>query len=522
MGGMTESSFGVTGYTLLIAYMAFMVACGAYFARRQRVLSDFFLGGRSIPAWAVLLAIVATETSSVTFVGTPAMSFWGDCSFLQLVFGYCIARVILAIFFVPAFRGGELFTIYQHLGHTYGPGVQRLAGVFFFVTKVLAAGVRHYCAALVLQVVTGWDPLTSVVVMGVISLAYCVMGGLSAVIWTEVVQMLIMLTGAIIALVVMIQSVPSLPDAWNLAVETGRMDVFNFDHPFSTTGYNFWNGLIGGTFLSLASHGADQDLVQRLLACKSLRGAKGAMVGSGLLVLVQFGLFLVIGVLLFGFYASQVDRVIVQPEGAESPTAEITYETSTPRPAGVGERVLVLDKRDDIFPRFILQQLSPLVAALVIAAIFAAAMSSTASALNSLASTTMTDFIRPLRKKASTEAADLKLSRMLTVGWCAVLMLVAYLSKESDSILQTALAVASFTFGSLLGAFLLSIFTHCRNAAGTAVGMLLGLLAALVLAFVLQDAVHWTWRIPVASAITMASGLIGSWVAPGKPAEIES
>ena len=507
----TTAQFGMMGYSLLVAYILFMIGCGVYFARQQRGLSDYFLGGRSIPAWAVLLAVVATETSSVTFVGTPSMSFWGDCSFLQLVFGYCVARVILAFRFLPAFMTGELFTIYEHLGRTHGPGIQRLAGVFFFVTKALAAGVRHYCAALVLQVVTGWNPITSIVVMGAVSLIYTVLGGLSAVVWTEVVQMIIMILGAVISLIVIVDKLPDVSAAISFAADAGKFHVFNFGNPFGQLGYNFWNGLIGGTFLTLASHGSDQDLVQRLLACKSLRGAKGAIIGSGVLVLVQFALFLVVGALMYSFYAGEVQGVSVTPPGANAPSAEIIYESSPfPESSATRSGTLEFTQNDHIFPYFIVQQLPPLVAAFVIAAIFAAAMSSTASALNSLASTTITDFIRPMRKHAVDEEQDLRLSRLLTVGWCIVLMVVAYLSMGSQSILETALGVATFTFGSLLGAFLLAIFTPCRNPLGTAVGMLLGVVVAVILASNadLKAAVHWTWRIPIATTITMICGTL--------------
>ena len=520
MNDFAGNQFGLTGISLLGVYMAFMIGCGIYFARRQRGLSDFFLGGRSIPAWAVLLAIVATETSSVTFVGTPSMSFWGDCSFLQLVFGYCVARVILALRFIPLFLTGELFTIYQHLGKAYGPGVQRLAGVLFFVTKALAAGVRHYCAALVLQIVTGWHPVVSIVVMGLVSLIYTGLGGLSAVVWTEVVQMIIMLSGAVVALIVMVLSLPSLSDAIAYAAEAGRFHLFNLGSPFALN-YNLWNGLIGGTFLCLASHGADQDLVQRLLACKSERGAKFAMVSSGALVLVQFALFLFIGAMLFSYHAGQHESVAFQPSDSAAPEQVIVYEDSPVHPE-TATGTLMFESRDGVFPHFIVSRLSPLVAAFVIAAIFAAAMSSTASALNSLASTTMTDFVQPLRKREVSERADLVLSRILTCVWCVVIMVVAFLSMGSKGILETALAVASFTFGSLLGAFLLAVFTRCRHAAGTAVGMLLGVLVAIVLAFVLDEVVHWTWRIPIAASITVASGFVGAMIAPEPPQTVPS
>jgi len=461
---------------IIAVYMGVLLCVGAWIARRQKNLRDYFLGGRSIPAWAVLLAVVATETSSVTYVGTPSIAYSGSMTFLQLVLGFVAARVILAVYFLPAFFREEIYTIYAHLGKRFGVEVQRVAGLFFFVTRALAAGVRHYCAALVLFTVTDWSMTISILLMGLVSLVYTVLGGLSAVIWTEVFQMLVMLAGAGIAF---FQILHLLPGGWerfvDIASEAGKFQVFDLSSPFRLS-YTFWSGLIGGTFLTLASHGADQDLVQRLLSCKSLRGAKCAIIGSGLLVFAQFTFFLLIGAMLYVFY----------PEP----------------PAG-------LEKSDQIFPYFIRTQFNPLVGGLVIAAIFAAAMSSTASALNSLSATTVTDFIRPLFGDTLDPNREIRWSRWVTVTWCVLLMAIAYGAQGSTNILETGLKVTTFTYGSLLGSFLLAIFTSVRSQRAVTIGMCAGVIAVLVVYRLFHSYIFWVWYIPLAVLVTcVLTGLL--------------
>ncbi|MFH1743258.1 MAG: sodium:solute symporter [bacterium] len=454
---------------IIVVYMLILLAVGGWIARRQSNLRDYFLGGRNIPAWAVMLAVVATETSSVTFVGTPSMAYSGSMVFLQLVLGFFVARIIIALYFLPAFFQEEIYTIYAHLGKRFGTEVQRAAGLFFFVTRALAAGVRHYCAALVLFTVTDWSMGISILVMGLISLVYTVLGGLSAVIWTEVFQMAVMIVGAVAAFIHLLGLIPGGWDRLvDVAGEAGKLHIFDFGSPFKLS-YTFWSGLIGGMFLSLASHGADQDLVQRLLSCKSLRGAKLAIVGSGILVFVQFTLFLVIGVMLFVFYSNQ------PPD---------------------------LAKTDQIFPYFVKTEFNPFLGGVVIAAIFAAAMSSTASALNSLSATTMSDFLRPLSGEVTDERRDLRLSRWVTVGWCIVLMAVAYGARGSTNILETGLKVATFTYGSLLGAFLLAIFTPVRAQRAITLGMCAGSLVVLGAYGMFREFIFWPWYIPMAVLVT--------------------
>jgi solute:Na+ symporter, SSS family len=460
---------------ILVSYFCLLILIGVYCSRKQKNLADFFLASRTIPAWAALAAIVATETSAITFIGAPAISFvdGGDFSFLQFAFGLIIARVILAIYFLPKFFEHEIVTIYEYLGIRFGKSVQYVAGYFFFVTRALAAGVRHYAAALVLTSITGIDLLPSILITGVISLIYSILGGLSAVIWTEVFQFGIMIAGAVLALLTLSDLVPGgIPEIVAIANANGKLTVLHWD--WSGTGaYSFFAGLLGGTFLSLGTHGADQDVVQRLLSCKNLRSARIAIVGSGLFVFIQFAFFLFLGISLYALYGGL-------PEG--------------------------LQKTDEIFPHFIKTAMSPAAGALVIAAVLSAALSSTASALNSLSSTAVQDFVPLLFKTTPSDAKLIWISRGFTLFWIFVLMLIAFIAQNSKSILDTGLSIPSLTYGSLLAAFLLGIFTPIRKQTWIIVSMLLGLLVVLGLHYA---GIHWTWFVPsgTLTSITAAMGL---------------
>lgn len=484
-------------YFILILYFLVLILIGVFFSRRQKDIADFFLAGRSIPAWAALAAIVATETSAITFIGTPAMTFaeGGDFSFLQFVFGYIVARVILAVFFLPKFFEHEIVTIYEYLGRRFGRPVQLTAGQFFFLTRALAAGVRHYAAALVLTGITGIDIITSILVTGIISVGYAFLGGLAAVIWTEVFQFGIMITGAGLALYTLCELIPGgFATILQQAMDQGKFTFIHWD--WSSTGsFAFFGGIFGGTCLSLASHGADQDVVQRLLSCKSLRSAKAAIIGSGIFVFLQFAFFLLLGAALSTYYNGTL------PQG--------------------------LSKNDEILPYFITHSMSTVAGAVVIAAVLSAALSSTASALNSLSSTAVQDFVSVYYKTKPDNQTLVRLSRGFTLFWMGILILIAFCAKGSESILQTGLAIPSLTYGSLLAAFLLGIFTTIHNQRAIIAGML-GSTAIVVfcklaglmyprlqqaMGFDLSwlqtlGAIPWTWYVPLG---LVTSGLI-AWV----------
>jgi SSS family transporter len=453
-----------TGYTVIVLYLLILVGIGWWCSRKQNSLSDFLLAGRNIPAWAALAAVVATETSAVTFIGAPAISFkeGGDLSFLQVILGYVFARFIIAFVFLPKFFEHELVTIYQYLGKVFGVGAQRTAGIFFFITRALAAGVRHYAAALVVSAVIEVDLTFAIVVTGFVSLVYAWLGGLSAVIWTEVFQFLVMMAGAVMAFCYLLDVIPG---GWNEVVQTGseagKFAMLHWDWGVVSP-YYFFAGMLGGFCLNLASHGADQDLVQRLLSCRGLRSAQSAMILSGFVVFVQFAFFLVIGVMLYTHYGTLPDE---------------------------------LEKTDQILPYFVMQTMPSAAAAVVIAAILSAALSSTASALNSLSSTAVTDFVVAFQKEEPSQTMLVNASRWFTVFWTIVLVIIAILAQNSESILDTGLSIPSYTYGSLLG-----IFTPVRNATALIIAMIVGVVIVLGLSF---NDVHWTWFVPAGAMTTV-------------------
>ncbi|MBI1391080.1 MAG: sodium/solute symporter [bacterium] len=473
----------LTGYCILAAYLFGLLGIGVYFSRRQRSVSDFFVAGRSIPAWAALAAIVATETSAVTFIGAPAMTFnaGGDFSFLQIILGYILARAVIAAYFLPKFFEHEIVTIYQYLGRRFGARVQRASGYFFFFTRAMAAGVRHFAAAVVIQAMTGWDVVTAIWVTGVFSLFYAALGGLSAVIWTEVAQFTVMILGGLFIFTFLSSTIDGgLPAIIQAGAEQGKFTIFHWDW----SGKGFLIGLLGGFTLNLATHGADQDLVQRLLSCRDLRSARVAMVASGFVVFALFAFLLFVGVMFSVFYGGL-------PEG--------------------------LKEAHEILPYFSVHEMSPAAGAFVLAAVLSAAMSSTASALNSLSSTTVTDFILPYWAERLDDRARVRLSRGITLGWTLVLITIALVSSTFEkNILDLALSVPSFTFGSLLAMFLLGIFTRFQNQRAAVAGMVIGVAPVIALS---AGGFYWTWFVPAGACSSIAAAYVIDlfWKEPSPP-----
>lgn len=474
-----------TGYLILFLYLAILVGIGVWCSRRQSSIQDFFVAGRNMPAWAALAAIVATETSAVTFIGAPAQSFveGGDFWFLQVVMGYILSRFVLSYFFLPKFFEHEIVTIYQFLGRRFGKEVQKTSGVFFFITRAMAAGVRHFAAAVVIQAMTGWDVTTAIIVTGVIAVLYSVMGGLAAVIWTEVIQFAVMMLGGLFVCFYIMNTIPGgLPSIIEYGASAGKFEIIHW----TMGGKGFLLGLIGGFCLNLASHGSDQDTVQRLLSCRNLRSAQWAMVLSGGVVFILFSFLLFVGVMLNRFYDGAL------PEG--------------------------VTKANQILPFFAVDVMPPAAGAFVLAAILSAAMSSTASALNSLSSTTITDFVVPSMKEQLSDAKLVMLSRGFTVLWMIVLVGIALISSTlQENILDLALSIPSYTFGSLLAAFVLGIFTPLRNQRAVTIGMILGVFAVIAVAF---SNFHWTVWVPSGALTATVCALIFDKLLPTNNAQI--
>jgi SSS family transporter len=452
------------------------VAAGFFFAKRQTTTRNYFLASHDVPWWAIAASIVATETSTVTFISVPGIAWarGGDFRFLQLVLGYVVARLIIAAVFVPWYFRGELVTVYELLQTRFAPSVKALAASLFVVMRTIADGVRLLLTAYVLAALVSHLGVTgAIVALGVVMTLFTLIGGIEAIVWIEVVQFLIYVGGAVAAAVVLIGHV-GFDHAIALGAAAEKFRLFDFDFDLTKT-YTFWSGLIGGTFLTMSTHGTDQYMVQRYLCTDRPRSAAKAVITSGFVVLVQFVFFLFIGVLLFAFYGA---------------TAPVTAS-------------------DQIFPHFIANHLPPGLSGLVVAAILAAAMS---SSLSAIASTVVADLLRPRGEQRA-----MRLSRIVIVlaGVAQIVVGIA-LQYTTRSALGTALAVASLINGPILGVFFLGA-TRRASTVSALSGMIAGILAVSAVAFATK--VAWPWYAVVGSVVTFVVGMIATWISTGRSAD---
>ncbi len=481
---------------IIVVYLLGTLGVGWWFSRKQRNIRDYFLSDNNAPWWALMGSIVATETSTVTFISVPAFAFaanaggvGGNFTFLQLVIGYLIGRLVIVALFIPLYFKGELFTVYQILDQRFGGRVKRTAAALFLITRSIADGIRLFLTAIVLVALTGWNDPVSILLIGGVTIAYTYLGGMAAVIWTDAIQLVVYLVGAVVAALVLLGKIPGgWPEVVAVGNEFHKFNLFDFTFDLSR-GYTFWSGVIGGAFLTTATHGTDQLMVQRYLCAKNARQATLALLTSGVVILAQFVLFLIIGLMLFVFYQK---------------TAGLPPEVAA--------------KADRVFPHFIVTQLPNGLIGLVVAAIFAAAMSTLSSSLNSLSATAVTDFYRPLFAPNKTDGHYLKVSRVLTAVWGGVQIVVAMIAIAMQGRgVDAVLAVASFTNGPVLGLFLLSTLTRRVGPRGALVGVVTGVVCmALVW---LQLKVSWQWYVLIGSLITFVSGSVASALGEPRPAK---
>ena len=468
---------------IVVAYLLGVTALGIHFRRGQQNARDYFLGGRTAPWWALALSIVATETSTLTIIGTPAISYGGNLTFLQWIFGYLIGRLLIVLLLLPGYFRGEFFTAYALIEKRFGQKMRAVAASTFLITRGLAEGVRVSAIALVISVVLGTSERLAVFIVIALTVLYTFEGGMKAVIWTDVAQLCVYLTGSAVAFFVLLHKIPG---GWSEITQTAavaghKLQVLDFSWNLATK-YTFWSGLIGGAFLTMASHGTDQIIVQRLLAAKSRGDASKALLTSGVIVLVQFTIFLLIGVLLF---------VFAQHAPLLAP----------------GERA------DRILPLFLAREMPTGLAGLLLASIIAVAMSNASGALNSLAASSVLDFAA-LCAQTADPARLLRLSRTLTLAWGVVLICFGLV--KWGPVLEAGLTVASLPFGSLLGLFLLGTLDRRASAGGALTGMIAGLAAVL---FVFRfTTVAYTWYVLIGSCVTFAVGALASRVRSNDPA----
>jgi solute:Na+ symporter, SSS family len=465
---------------VILTYLLGITWFGARFRRGQKSLRDYFLGGRTAPWWAISLSIVSAETSTLTIVGTPALAFAGNLGFLQIVLGYLAARIVISALFLPHYFRGEMFTAYELMRRRFGERIRKLTASIFLVTRAMAEGVRVFAISLVISIVLGTGEIASIVLILVLTLIYTFEGGMTAVIWTDVVQMTLYVLGAILSFVVILGKIPG---GWeHVAAVAGAAHKFTiFDFRFSPTmeffsrTYTFWAGIAGGCFLTTASHGTDQLMVQRLLSARDERQSRAALLASWVVILIQFTLFLLIGILLYVYYG---DQHLTPPA-----------------------------KLDRVYPEFVWNNMPPGIAGLIIAAILAAAMANISAALNSLASTTVVDFLRSRAKELS-EVRALKIARWATVGWGLVLLAIAVAARNSQSVLEAGLTIGSIPSGALLGTFLLGVLTKRPREGAAMAGVVAGL--SVILYVNLRTHIAFTWYVLIGTTVTFSVAMLAS------------
>ena len=514
---------------IIFGYLVGITLFGILFAGKQKTTEDYFVGDRSVPWWAIAASIVATETSTITFISVPGVAFarGGNFQFLQLVLGYMLGRIVISILFIPSYFRGDLLTVYELLERRFGRRIKMLAAALFVIMRNIADGVRLLLTAIVLAAVyTAFQPQASVaaiivwsiILLGVVMIVFTYFGGMEAVIWVEVVQLGIYLAGALAAALVLASGIKGgFSGAVALGKEFGKFNLFDlgfrwteftvssptsfwsslplsgWTHTFSLPvdlkkTYTLWAGLIGGCFLTMSTHGTDQYLVQRYLCTDRARRASAALLSSGAVVFAQFVGFLFIGVLLFAFY---------------QPHADPSYPTLT-----AGAATLPLEgafrsvPSDSVFPHFITRHMPSGLSGLVVAAIFAAALS---SSLNSIAATAVNDLYKPFAPKRA-DRHYLRVSHWLTLAWGVVQILVAvYFMRKNRAALDQALSIASLVNGPVLGVFLVGTFLRRTSEPPALVGMIASIVVMLYVRFMTPLA--WTWYVLLGSAVTVLVAL---------------
>jgi SSS family transporter len=481
---------------VIAIYFVATLGIGLWSTRHQSTAGDYFLGARNLPAWAVLFSIVATETSALTVLSVPGIGARADLRFLQIAFGYLVGRLLVAAWLLPGYFHGTQETAYARLESRFGVPTRRAMSLIFLATRFLGDGVRIFVGAIPLALLTDMSIPASIVVMGLVTLAYTWAGGLKAVVWTDVIQLAVYLSGGIAALLIAWDLAGGAGASLAAASDAGKLRVLDLAFDFTTT-YTFVGGLIGGALLSAASHGTDHLIVQRLLATRSLGDARAALVGSGVVVILQFLLFLLVGVAIWS--------------------------------AGLAAPEL---KGDEIFARFIIEQLPTGLAGLLVAGILAAAMSTVASSINALASSMTHDLYAGWTGERD-PVKLLRIGRAFSVAWGlgligAALGFHAYASGTDTPVVVLALSIASVTYGALLGGYILAGRWSRARGKDVLLGAAVTITVMLTVIFAkpLSDAglawlspasrLAWPWYVPLGTLICVSVGLLASRLAPGR------
>jgi SSS family transporter len=483
--------FSVLDYFIVITYLLVTVLAGFLTSRKQKTTKDYFLGGKEMKWWAVGFSIVASETSTLTFISIPGLAYKSDFTFMQLIIGYFIGRMLVSLFFIPAYYKGDIVTAYDFLGKRFGQKLRKLTSSVFIITRVLASGVRLFATAIPVHIITGLDYPTSIAIIGVFTLLYTYMGGIKAVVTMDVVQMFIYIGGAVAAMVVAVYALPNgLSDVMYYASANGldKFKLFNFNFgsnllEFFASPYTIIGGILGGTFLTMASHGTDQLLVQRLLGCKTKKDSQKALMLDASLIVLQFAFFMFLGLCLFAYYKGAAFNSLV-----------------------LNNTGLNLTSSDEIFPKFIVENLPSGISGLVIAGILASAMGTLSSAISSLASSTYLDLFANV-KSNKFRSREIFWSKIFTLFWGVVLIGGAMIFKDSKNpVVEIGLSIASFTYGGLLGAFFLGLFFKKVNETDAIWGFIVSIVSMVFVISFTKIAYTWFVIIGVIVTLLIANG----------------
>lgn len=476
--------FTVLDYVIVGAYLIGVTLAGIRIAGKQRSSRDYFLGGKEMSWWAVGFSIVASETSTLTFISIPGLAYKSNMHFLQLAIGYFIGRLLVSVLFIPAYYAGDLETAYDFIGKRFGMPLRKFTSSVFIVTRVLASGVRLFATAIPVHLITGLDYAPCILLIGVFTLIYTYLGGLKAVVAMDVVQMFIYLGGAVASMILILNHLPNgWSDVVRYAAQSGA-NKFQIINPnwgdsfleFLTAPYTLAGGLLGGAFLTMASHGTDQLLVQRLLGCKTRWDSQRALMLDAAFIVLQFAFFLLLGLCLFAFYG------------------------------GVSFQQLGLKSSDEIFPKFIVENLPTGIAGLVVAGVLASAMGTLSSSISSLASSTYLDLFKmTARGRSLSEKQEVVWSKLFTLLWGILLIGGAMLFRDTrNPVVELGLKIASFTYGGLLGIFFLGLLFRRTKQGDAAAGFVAGLLAMILVLSLTR--IDFTWHTLIGCAITIAVG----------------
>lgn len=440
-----------------------MICIGVLQSWSNKTSKDFFLGGKNLPWIVAMFSIVATETSVLTFISIPGIAYRGNWLFLQLAIGYIIGRILVSVFLLPQYFNLGVTSIYEVLGKRFGSEIQKVASGVFLITRILADGIRFLATAVIVQVVTGWSLPMAVFIIGIVTLIYSLLGGIRTIVWIDSFQFILYLFGGLITIFyILINMDIRNGEIFSTLYSANKLTFLNFTGDLFTDPYLFITAVIGGTFLSFSSHGADYMMVQRVLGTRDLASGRKAMIGSGFFVFLQFAVFLLAGSLIYSYMGG------------------------------------VSIAKDREFSTFIVEHLPVGLKGLLLAGILSAAMSTLSSSINSLASSTINDWFGG--------EATLQKSQVVSLIWAVILIGIALIFDEGDTaIVVMGLQIASFTYGGLLGLFLLSKFDQSFHTASLIVGLIL---SCLIVFYLKQIGLAWTWFILVSVTVNIMVTMI--------------